>query len=286
MTRPQLLSASVTACLLMSALPGRADLAGPLDFETAGQLGANFRATLNGPNAAEFTDSGGYVGVNGPQTAWIGIFDTTPGNSADAAQTFAGPIQIHLDISASFANASFGIFLFDGSNPNGNNLLALLNVNSAIGGTNTEQIRFWRDVALNGSGVANPFNTSAITGTNGFADIGSNSWISSDSSGLVIDTSAPFTFSALDFLYDPTARTLGVSAGNFSATLTIPVGEVITNPGIALRINDPGTAGDAGTQKFDNFTVTAVPEPTTAALLLFGLTALARRRRTAYPMDS
>ena len=274
MSRPALFPTAFVAALVMTC-PSWADLAGPLDFETAGQLGANFRATLNGGNASQATDSGGYVALNGSQNAWIGIYDTTPGNNADASQTFAGKITIHLDISAANATASFGIFLFDDSNRSGNNLLTILNVDTAPGGT-TEQIRFWKDSTLTDLAVTNLYSSTFISGTNGSADAGTNSWLSNaGSSGQTIDTTAPFTFTSLDFTYDPAAGTLLVATPNFSATLAIPGADIITNPGIAIRINDPGT--DAGTQKFDNFGV--VPEPGTAALLLIGLGICARRRR-------
>ena len=280
MTRPTVLCAAVAAALGFSALPGRAQLAGPLNFDAPGQLGANFR-TLLAPGTGSVTDTAGYVAVDGPQTAWIGAFDTTPSDSTPATQdTFAGAIKIHIDISAANANASFGIFLFDATtatSPGTNNILALLNLDSSVVSPNTEQIRFWHDTITSGTAVTNQYIT-GISGTNG--SFSSNSWVSTAAT-QDFDISAPFQFLSLDFTYDPTAGTLLVATPNFSATLAIPGADIITNPGIALRINDPGTVGDTGTQKFDNFTVTNVPEPTAATLLLAGLGLGARRRRRA-----
>jgi len=269
-----------------SAGSARADLAGPLDFETAGQLSANFRDSLKGVTTivAQQTDSGGYVSVDAPQTAWIGIYDTTPLNSSDASQVFGGPIKVHIDVSASVANASFGLFLFDSTNPSPStkNLLALLNVDSALGSNTAEQIRFWKNTSTTSTAVTNQYDLTAISGTNGSTDSGTKSWFSNaGSSGETISTSPLYTFTSLDFIYDPTALTLSVATPNFSATLAIPAGDVINNPAIALRINDPGTAGTTSTQKIDDFSVTAVPEPGTATLLLVGLAACTRRRRKA-----
>src|SRR4051812_41055165 len=97
-----------------------AQVAGPLDFESAGQLSTYFRATLNGGTASEANDgTNGYAQVlaGTGTTPWIGVYDTTPANGADAGQTFSGAFTLHLDISAANSNSSFGIFLFQDGTP-------------------------------------------------------------------------------------------------------------------------------------------------------------------------
>jgi hypothetical protein len=283
MLSPKFCSFSVASALLAASLPSAmGQLAGPLDFETGTQLSGNFRATVNGSTASQASDgANGFISVNGGTgtTPWIGIYDTTPGDSTDVSQTFGGPIKVHFDISAANSNASFGIFLFDDANRNGNNILALLNVDTTVGGTGTEQIRFWKDTSITTSAVSNPYSTSQFTGTNGSANAGTSSWISdvTASSAMSIDTDAPFTFYSLDFIYDPSAMTLTVATAAFSATLAIPAADIINNPGVALRIND-SAVNDPNTQKVDNFLV-AVPEPGSAAVVALASLALAMTRR-------
>jgi hypothetical protein len=251
-----------------------------LDFETSGQLGANFNAalSLNASFASEQSSGGnGYVAATSPaagSAAWIGVYD--PADPSNVIPTFSGPITISLDISSESANASFGVFLFDTADA-GNNLLALYNLD--FSGAN-EQIRFWHDTPLNSTNVvaANQYLSGSINGTNG--TFSGNAWITNaGSAGATVSTTSPYTFYRLTFAYDPTARTLRLASDTFSATLNIPAGDVINNPGFALRVNDPSAGGSpALTAKIDNLTV--VPEPGTAAMLaLAGLVFGLRRRR-------
>src|SRR5688500_48939 len=88
--------------ILSTAAAAIGQVAGPLDFETPGQLSANFRSS--NPAASTFaaeTSSGGngYVSVTATtNTPWIGIYDITPASSADPSSTFAGTFTVGLDI--------------------------------------------------------------------------------------------------------------------------------------------------------------------------------------------
>jgi hypothetical protein len=274
---------SAVFAALLSAPVIHAQSVNPLNFETAGQLSSNFRPILNGTTASEGSDgTNGFVQVLGGTntTPWIGIYDTTPGDAGDPAQTFSGPFTLRIDISGANTNSSFGLFLFDSANQ-ANNLLTIFNIDNNTVAAGNEQIRFWRDTSMVSSAVTNAYTTSAFTGTNGTADAGTNSWITTAAirGNEVIDTTSPFTFYTLDFTYDPGASTLQVSTGSFSATLTVPAADLIANPAVAVRIND-AVVDASNTAKFDNFAV--VPEP--GSITLLGLSALGMmtvRRRQA-----
>ncbi len=105
------------------------------------------------------------------------------------------------------------------------------------------------------SGVSNPGAAGQYAGTHTFA------------------TTLNYTTGGYSVAVDGTA---GVYTGSFDAALGF--GGV----GIAGATFD-STPGASGTGTFDNFSVTSVPEPTTASLVVGGLAAagLRRRRRTA-----
>jgi hypothetical protein len=273
---------SLTSCCVLTALVCglQAQTAGPFNFDTSAELSDNFRATA-GSGFASVVSVGAQSFVEVSATAsnpWIGVFDTTPLNAADAAQTFSGPITLTLDVSAAPASASFGIFLFDAGNSS-NNLLTIFNLDSTAGATGNEQIRFWRDTAINSGAVANQYTVASglFTGTNGATDATTNSWVTSAAvrGDATVDTTSPFNFYTLTFTYDPVAATLRLASPSFSATLNIPGADLISNPAIALRVNDP-TLNDANSVRIDNFAV--VPEPVAASLFGFAGVALALRR--------
>jgi hypothetical protein len=273
---------SALAILTGSVCALQAQTAGPLDFDTPGQLSGNFRPNFHGAFASEVTAGGqSFVEVSSAGVAepWIAIYDTTPLDNSDAAQTFSGPFTLTLDITAATPNSSFGVFLFDAVTP-GNNLLTIFNLDSSAptAGSGNEQIRFWRDSGMATSAVSNIYSTAAFTGTNGLAHVATNSWITDGTAaaGSVTDTSSPYTFYTLTFAYDPIAATLRVASPFFSATLNIPAADVINNPAIALRINDPSVDVLGNNARIDNFAV--VPEPMTASLFGFAGVALALRR--------
>jgi hypothetical protein len=258
----------------IATTPAFGQLVGPINFETSG-LG-NFFANSGGTFASEQIDAGnGFLAVDATgatSVPYIGVYKP----SADPVPGFSGAFTIGLDISSPLNNASFGIYLFDTTNQ-ANNLLAIYNLNYPTGGNVDEQIRFWRDSSITNGTVANQYVAGSISGTNGAFD--GNSWITNASSrGATTSTTSPFTYYHLDFAYDPDARTLRLSSAAFSATLSIPVADVINNPGFAIRINDPSLTVGAPPVKVDNITV--VPEPGSAAMLaLAGLAVGLRRRR-------
>lgn len=260
---------------LVATLPAFGQLAGPFNFDTAAQLD-NFFASSGSTFGSVQNDSGNgflavdFTGVN--SAPYIGQYKPS---SSDPAPGFSGAFTIGLDISSPLNNASFGIYLFDPANP-ARNLLAIYNLNYPTGGNVNEQIRFWKDSSITNGGVANQYVAGSISGTNGGYD--GNAWISNAaSSGATISATSPFTFYHLDFAYDPNARTLQLSSAAFSATLSIPAADLITNPAFAIRINDPNTAAGSAS-KIDNLVV--VPEPGSAVMLaLAGMVVGFRRRR-------
>jgi hypothetical protein len=262
----------VASFAILSASFAQAQFVLPLTFDAPGEFSANFRSTANSSTASQVTDAGnGFVQVLGGTgtTPWIGIFDTTPGDNSDPAQTFSGDFTVRLDISGANTNSSFGVFFFDPANPGGNNLLAIFNLDSPAGTPGNEQFRFWRDTSITTSAVSNIYGTSSFTGTNGAYDATTTSWVTTAANrgDEAIDFTSPFTFYTLDFTYSPSNSTLQVATGSFSATL-----------GVALRIND-AIVDASNTAKFDNFAV--IPEPATASLAGLGALgfALLRRRR-------
>ncbi len=188
------------------------------------------------------------------------LYDTTPTNTSDANQTFAGNLTITMDISAVQADSSFGIHLIDTSNFN-NNLLAVFNLDRSSAPTTTDRIRFFKD-----GGIATGAAGTLITG----GDL-------SGLSGLNVSPEATPVFGTMTVNYAPTTGIFSLSLGTLSHSVTVDVADRITNPAIAFRLGDSSTT--AGSAKIDNFTV--VPEPTTFAMLLggFGLLLGFQRRR-------
>ncbi|NJL70290.1 MAG: PEP-CTERM sorting domain-containing protein [Candidatus Competibacteraceae bacterium] len=189
------------------------------------------------------------------------LFDTTPADTtAGTDNTFAGPLTITLDISAVQADSSIGIMFLDGTNTN--NLLALFNLDTT--GT-SDRIRFFRD------GIATAVSAGTQIGTT-----------ANGGSGLNISGTDPFTFGTMTVTYTPGTSNdtlLSLTVGTLSHSVSILNTDRIDTPRIGVRLFDPSSA--AGSVKFDNFSI--VPEPSTVALLLCGLGALAalRRRRTS-----
>ena len=250
-----------------------------ITFDNASDLANNFRQT-QAAGTSNATVTNGYVDVAaaGSVTAYVGVYDTTPGNPSDAAVTFDGAFTVSLSVSAAEANTSFGIYLYESGTSN--NLLMIFNLDSSIGNVGNELFRFWKDATSVGTGdTGTIYGSSAVTGTNGTFDGTSNGYYSNAAvrGDAAVDGTSPYTFYNLTLDYDPTARTMKGTVGNFSSTLSIPVGDVIVNPSIALRVNDASTG--AGSAKFDNFSV--IPEPSSSLLLLGGAGMLAIRRRRA-----
>lgn len=250
-----------------------------ITFDNASDLANNFRQT-QAAGTANGLVTGGYVDIAaaGSPTAYVAVYDTTPGNAADPAVTFDGAFTVTLSVSAAEANSSFGIYLYESGTSN--NLLMIFNLDSSIVSAGNELIRFWRDAANVGAGdVGTIYGAGAVTGTNGAFDATSSGYHTNATvrGDATVDTTSPYTFYNLTLDYDPTGRTMKATVGNFSSTLAIPVGDVIVNPSIALRINDTSTG--AGSAKFDNFSV--IPEPSSSLLLLGGAGMLAIRRRRA-----
>lgn len=277
----------VVLSLSAAVVPAWSQIVGPLTFDSAADLTDNFRNIQLPGSTGQVTvatDGGNSyldVAAGTSSIAWVAAYDTTPAVAGDAHQTFSGDFTVSFGISSAHANASFGFYLVDPLN-SGNNLLTLFNLDSTAGTAGNEQIRFWRDTANLTAGDTGTIYASGISGTEGSFHFPTNSWITSASvaGNVVASATSPYTFYPVSFTYSPSSSQLTVTQGSFSSTLAIPAADVIANPRLLLRVNDPSLA--AGSVKIDNFTVTTIPEPASAVLAglsALGLGMMRRRRR-------
>lgn len=243
----------------------RADLVGPIDFETAGQLGANFRV-LNTAGTRVLSQTANGVGNDlisledtSPTStgAVVGIYDTTPADTtaATAFTVAAAQFRVTFNLTAGANSSSFGVHLLDPNNSS-NNLLALFNVGTGAADT----LRFWRDSSAIATGGAGTQIGATVTGDAGY-DVGG--------SPALFELSVDNTGAAPVF---------NLTVGTLSATSAFVAGDLNFLPQVAFRLFDSSNAG-ATAATLDNFTVTVVPEPAALPLLAAGAGLLLLRRR-------
>lgn len=247
-----------------------------IDFETASQFTDNFRSL--GPNTVAVSQSSNGAGndvlvhniSNGSATGSVLLYDTTPGDTTTGTQSVfstATPLAVSFLFNANgaSANSSIGVIFADSTNAS-NHLLALFNVNSA---PTNDTFRFFRD------GTVSPVSVSAGT------QVGST--VSNGSSG--VDLGGPLTAFTATLSVSGTTPTIDLTVGGHTVSQTFAAGDFNwADTTVMLRLFDTGTASLSTFLNVDDFTVAAIPEPSSFAALA-GLGALglvvSRRRRSA-----
>jgi hypothetical protein len=199
----------------------------------------------------------------------VGIYDTSPGDVDVTQNLFAGDFRVEFDISGVQAGSSFGVVLInpDEINFRADNLLALFNLDNS--GT-TDLIRFFRD----GNSPYNNGSAGTLVGT-----------AVSGNSGLDVSSDAAPVWGhfRMDYTVVAGVPQMTLTVGSLSATSTFAASDALPSAvEVAFRVFD--ATATQGTAKLDNFQITLVPEPGSAALLGLGLGGwllLRRQRRTA-----
>lgn len=256
-------------CLAIASLAHGATIT--FDFETPNQFSDNFRVVRGaaGTTIGQTTGLannyfyGAKPGIS-PESV-VAIYDTTPGNAVDAAQTFGGNFTVDFKVATGNVAQIVGVYLFDGSNP-ANNLSARLNINAT---GSSERITFSRDGSslANGSGgtAYNNTDSTLITGVGGSFSTSNNGWQGSTE----ITQSSEATPVWYDLTLTYTTSTLTLAWGtSFSATVAIPELDRIANPSLAFYISNYTASS---TTKIDDIVITTIPEPSTYGVLLAGL---------------
>ncbi|HSI09360.1 MAG TPA: PEP-CTERM sorting domain-containing protein [Rariglobus sp.] len=240
-----------------------------LDFETAGQVSDNFRnigTTVTSNTQSSNAGANDYLIHNvtdGAGSEAVLLYDTTPGDTTLGTQsTFSvgSSLNVSFDFRASTAGSSIGIIFADPTNA-ANYVLALFSVDNG-GITTSDLLRFFKDGTSAGNQSGS--TTTASSGINAGSSFGHFS----------------ATLSVVG-----TTPTISLTVGSQTASRTFPAGDYDwTNTTVALRLYDAG-AGNPNTDVWvDNFTIGAIPEPSTYAVVsgaaVLGL-ALWRRRPKA-----
>ena len=242
-----------------------------LDFETAGQLSANFRNLGTGTSSLTQSSNGAandFVSVNNTNATQFSfgalglLYDTTPADTTAGTQsafTTTSPLTVSVDFRAAVASTSIGVYFADANNTS-NNVLALFNVDTS---GNNDQLRFFRDGVVTSAGTQVGSSSNVSTGVN----------VGSPFSNLSATLSVVGTTPSISFTVGTQTVTSAFLAGHIDWSSTV----------VILRLFDNDSA--AGTSlDIDNFSVSSIPEPGTCALF-FGGAALAmfalRRRKRA-----
>lgn len=255
-----------------------------IDFESGtashNQFSTNFRLVRN-PTYIDQTDPadaqepnndhlfGRKTPENATSSSVTAVYDTTPGDPDDEAQTFSGAFKVNLDISTSAYNGGVGIYLIDARNPadHGRNLFARFYFRDSAtpSGRNTAENRIIisKNAGLaNGSGGARYTTATGLSGTGGYWHVASESYRAA--TVVVPSPELEPTWHNITLTYTPGDNddtTLEIGSGtSFTATVVLSNADRIENPSLGFYINHPGTT-PGGTTKIDNFTVTMLSEP-------------------------
>jgi hypothetical protein len=244
-----------------------------LDFETPGQLTDNFR-NLGPSNTINTQSANGaandYITHNVPDasvTAAALLYDTTPGDTGTGTQTtfsVSSPLTVSFDFRSTTANSSIGIIFADPANAS-NNMLALFNIDNSGG---TDLFRFFKDGTVTTAGVT----AGTQSGTNQTASTG-------------VDIGSAFGHFSVTLTVVGTTPTLELTVGSQTFSRTSVSGDFDwANTTVILRLFDAGGSTANTNVDVDNFTINAIPEPSTYAAVfgtsVLGL-ALFRRRSKA-----
>lgn len=226
-----------------------------LDFETAGQVSGNFRnlgpAGTNNSQSSNSTANDYLINdISGGSTnAAVLLYDTTPGDTTSGTQsTFSvsSPLKVEFDFRASTAGSSVGIIFADSTNAS-NNMLALFNIDNT--GT-TDLLRVFKDGTVNTSSVT--AGTESGTGSTG-------------SSG--VDIGSSFGHFSVTLTVVGTTPTLDIQVGSQTFSRTSVTGDFDwANTTVILRLYDAGNSSSTPNIWVDNFTIGAIPEPSTYAV--------------------
>lgn len=270
MKNPHLLLASALALAATSS--ARAQVS--LDFETPGQLAANFR-NIGGTTNVNVTQSSNgasndfvKIDITNNTSAAVLLYDTTPGDTTVGTQsTFAvtagNPLTASFDFRVgTAANSSVGIIFADATNAS-NHVLALFNVNNSGA---TDQFRFFKDGSIATDVVT--AGTLVGTATNVATTVGLGSTFSNFSAVLSVSGTTP---------------SISLTVGGQTVNQTFVVGDFNwANTTVNLRVFDTENFFASSGIDIDNFSVTAIPEPSAfaafAGLGALALVALRRRR--------
>jgi len=244
-----------------------------LDFETAGQVSGNFRNL--GPATSSNIQSSNVAANNylihniadSSFSAAALLYDTTPSDTTAGTQsTFstASPLTVSFDFRATTANSSVGIIFADATNA-GNHVLALFNVDNS--GT-TDLFRFFKDGTVTTTAV----DAGTQSGSNNTASTG-------------VDVGSAFGNYSVTLSVAGTTPTLAVTVGTQTFSRTFAAGDFDwASTTVVLRLFDAGNTSSTPNIWVDNFTIGAIPEPSTYAAVsgaaVLGL-ALWRRRPKA-----
>lgn len=226
-----------------------------LDFETAGQVSGNFRNL--GPATTSNTQSSNSAAndylihniSDGSFSAAVLLYDTTPGDTTPETQsTFSvsTPLTVSFDFRATTATSSVGIIFADSTNAS-NHVLALFNVDNS--GT-TDTFRFFTDGTV---------STGSVTSGNLYA---------TNNASTGVDAGATFGNYSATLSVVGTTPTLAVTVGSQTFSRTFASGDFDwANTTVILRLFDAGNTSSTPNIWVDNFTISAVPEPSTYAAI-------------------
>jgi hypothetical protein len=243
-----------------------------IGFSNAGEFAANFRQSPTSTGNT-ISQTGSFLTVTGNNVgtpAIVYIYDSTPSDTTTGTQsTFTLGTGQSMSASFDIANisstgtaSSIGFYFFNPASPASTvNFGALLNIN---GSGSNEQFRF-----MSGANLTTNPNGSLANGTPTLAD-----------GGLSLSDSTFRTITASYQYNSPTSVTLSLSAGSANSTITYTSISALSTVSVGFRVS-PTPHASLTTMQLDNFTVSAVPEPSSFAAIagLGALGAFAMRRR-------
>jgi hypothetical protein len=274
----------VIASALLSVIPAANSqtVLTSIDFETAGDFTNNFRFTSN-PSASTQTQTSNGVANDyvatfssaGSVNARTAVFDS--GLQGIANQNLFSPlssagIKISLDIRASSAGSSFGIFIVNPTEGTANtHPLALFSWDTSAA---NDRFRLFGVAQISGNGVGTAIYDSATS--NSGSAVGDNTFVSA-------------TLIYRQDLLDLTKPIYNFTVGSVSTgDIAGATGTYLSSFEVGVRSTDGNSTAVApsttNTTDFDNFVVTdltVVPEPSTwlGAGLILGLVSWSQRRR-------